>query len=94
MSGGRKMTITVRLYAGLPEKVRARLAGGLPAPSGAGVPLTRELADGTAISSLLAELHLETIEVLTMFVNGRARGPEHVLSDGDQIGLFPPIGGG
>ena len=88
------MIVTVRLYAALPAMVRDRRPDGLPASFGVGIPLTVELADGAPLSALLAALHLEKEEVLTMFVNGRAGGPEHVLSDGDQIGFFSPLGGG
>ncbi len=88
------MIVTVRLYAALPALVRNRCTDGLPTSFGVGIPLTVELADGVPLSALLASFHLEKEEVLTMFVNGRAGGPEHVLSDGDQIGFFPPLGGG
>ncbi len=29
-----------------------------------------------------------------IFVNGVVRGDEHRLADGDEVGLFPPVGGG
>ena len=88
------MTVTVRLYAALPAKVRDRRPDGLPASFGVGVPWALELAGGASLSSLLSALRLEITEVLTLFVNGRSEVLEHVLSDGDQIGFFPPLGGG
>jgi molybdopterin converting factor small subunit len=32
--------------------------------------------------------------VRVVFVNGRARPRDWALSDGDELGIFPPIGGG
>ena len=33
-------------------------------------------------------------EVKTVWVNGASRSFEHVLADGDRVGIFPAIGGG
>jgi molybdopterin converting factor small subunit len=35
----------------------------------------------------------DELERLTV-VNGRDAGPDHVLSDGDVLSLFPPLAGG
>ncbi len=88
------MTVTVRLFAGLPAKVQDRRPEGLPESLIAGTPVTLKLQEQTDLTSLLTRLRLETGEVLTMFVNGRARAAGHLLRDGDHVGLFPPIGGG
>jgi len=77
--------VHVRLYAGL-----ARLL----ADAKYAVPLEVELAKGAAVGDLLLQLQLPDKVVKTAFVNGRSRPLEHVLGDGDVVGLFPPVGGG
>ena len=85
------MTVTVRLYANLPEKLAQRGAG---QGKQAGAKLDLELPGSSRLVNLLSQLRLERGEVLTAFVNGRARDLEYVLEPGDEVGLFPPIGGG
>jgi molybdopterin converting factor small subunit len=85
------MTVTVRLYANLPEKLAQR---GAEQGIQAGSKLDLELPSSSRLVNLLSQLRLERGEVLTAFVNGRARDLEYVLEPGDEIGLFPPVGGG
>jgi len=86
------MKVSVRLYANLPEKLASRCAAaGAP---GAGSQIELELPGSSPLSVLLARLRLAREEVLTAFVNGRSRPIDHVLEPGDEIGLFPPVGGG
>ena len=54
-----------------------------------------ELPDGTTVRALLVEtLGLPLDQVKTVFVNGRARGLDHILADGDRVGAFPLVAGG
>jgi sulfur-carrier protein len=53
-----------------------------------------ELPDKATILDLSQHLHLPPDEVKISFVNGRAREDNWVLNEGDEVGLFPPIGGG
>ena len=46
------------------------------------------------MGQLIEHLHLPADEVKVVFVNGIVRGEEYVLSDGDEVGVFPPVGGG
>lgn len=85
------MTVTVRLYANLPEKLAQR---GAEQGIQAGSKLDLELPNSSRLVNLLSQLRLERGEVLTAFVNGRARDLEYVLEPGDEVGLFPPVGGG
>jgi molybdopterin converting factor small subunit len=84
------MTVTVRLYANLPDKVAQRCGQRIPA----GSKLDLELPNASRIINLLSRLRLEREEVPLAFVNGRARDLEYVLEPGDEVGFFPPIAGG
>ena len=53
-----------------------------------------ELPEGTTLSELYELLKVPPGEVKRTFVSGLSKSSDHVLSDGDRIALFPPIGGG
>ncbi len=60
-----------------------------------GEALVRELAEGTTVQKFLEkELGIPPGEVKIVFVNGVSRSFDHVLADGDRVGIFPPIAGG
>jgi sulfur-carrier protein len=72
--------ITVRLYASLREGHQAEEE--------------MEAPQGSTIASVIEMLGIpETAATLT-FVNGRHASTDTVLREGDNLGLFPPIGGG
>jgi molybdopterin synthase sulfur carrier subunit len=79
-------------------KVEARLYATLKKyhPEGkVGEALVRELAEGTTVQKFLENgLGVPSDEVKTVFVNGIRRRFDHILSDGDRVGVFPPVGGG
>jgi len=79
------MRVWVRLYATL----RAYLPG-----AASGAKMTVELSEGATVGDLVKQLGLPSDEVKVTFVNGRARSPDWVLQPGDEVGVFPPIGGG
>jgi len=81
------ITVQVKLFATL-----RRLAG--PPGLGIGQPFPVELPDGATLADLIDHLSLPPEEVKLLFVNGLIRTPEHVLADGDELGIFPPVGGG
>ena len=61
----------------------------------AGEALVRELAEGTTVQKFLEnELGVPPGEVKTVFINGVSRSFDHVLADGDRVGIFPPVAGG
>jgi molybdopterin converting factor small subunit len=88
------MEVQVRLYATLvrlmPESVAAHFPGGIRA----GVPLDLRLPEGSTLVDLVEALHLPSEKVRVCFVNGRAQGLKHILVAGDEVGIFPPVGGG
>lgn len=79
------MRIHVRLFAGLNRYATNR-------PSG--IPFDTELPEGSNVEALIRHLGLPADEVKVVFVNGRAQPLDLALKDGDEVGIFPPIGGG
>ncbi|MDD5475284.1 MAG: MoaD/ThiS family protein [Syntrophales bacterium] len=79
------MRITLRVYATLCRYI--------PGAS-AGIPLSLELPYGATLADLMKKMGIPGEEVKVAFVNGRARDLNHVLEDGDEAGVFPPVGGG
>ena len=78
--------VEVRLYATL-RKHRPELR--------AGEPLPLSVEEGTTAGRLLGEaLGIPAEEAKTIFINGVARGPDHILADADRVGIFPPVAGG
>jgi sulfur-carrier protein len=80
MDRSEDMRITVRLYATLRE-------GHAPEES-------LELPPGATVALVMKELAVPETVVTLIFVNGRHASLDTVLSDGDNVALFPPIGGG
>jgi molybdopterin synthase sulfur carrier subunit len=59
-----------------------------------GQPFDLTLPEGATVADLIRELDLPDGEVKLIFVNALFRDRDHVLSDGDEVGIFPPVGGG
>ena len=55
---------------------------------------TREFNDGTTIDQVVDILNIPRTIRLLKIVNGEHRPADHVLQDGDDLALFPPIAGG
>ena len=65
------------------------------APSGAiGLSFEVDLAERAAVADLIHHLRLPAEEVKIVYVNARARPEDWRLEPGDEIGIFPLIGGG
>jgi molybdopterin converting factor small subunit len=79
------MRVEVRLYATL----RQYLPG-----IKVGKSHSLALPDGATVADMLAELRVPIDDTKQAFVNGHSVELDHVLNDGDSIGVFPPIGGG
>jgi molybdopterin synthase sulfur carrier subunit len=79
------ITVDVKLFATL-RRARPDVPLGQPFPVA--------LAEAATVADLINELGLPEEEVKLMFVNGRSCELDHVLSEGDEIGIFPPVGGG
>ncbi|MEW6178854.1 MAG: MoaD/ThiS family protein [Chloroflexota bacterium] len=79
------MKVKVRLYATFSRFHPGRLAG---------TPFEVELADGATLHDLIQQLAIPPDEVKVCFVNARIMDLDTKLKDGDEIGIFPPVGGG
>lgn len=53
-----------------------------------------ELSEDATVGDLVQELELPEEQIKVVFVNGTVRKEDHRLSDGDEVGIFPPVGGG
>lgn len=52
------------------------------------------IQEGITIAGLYETLGIPIEEIKLAYVNGIYCEPDVVLNDGDEIGIFPPIGGG
>lgn len=79
------MLIQVKLFATL-----RRYAG----DTSPGQPIPVELPTGATLQDLVERLGIPPDDTKVTFVNGRAQELNWVLQPGDDVGIFPPIGGG
>lgn len=55
---------------------------------------TWDLAQGTEVAEVLSRLKIKPEEASILLLNGRDAKLSQVLSEGDTLSLFPPVGGG
>ena len=79
------MKVTVKLYATLSRYGLGQRAG---------TPYEMELPEEATLQKLIEQLKIPIEETRITFVNGIIQEPDWKLKDGDEVGLFPPIGGG
>jgi molybdopterin synthase sulfur carrier subunit len=60
----------------------------------AGIPFDFELDDKATVAELVSRLKIPEAEVKIVLINGRHKPAEYQLNNGDDVGLFPLIGGG
>ncbi len=53
-----------------------------------------ELAEGATVGDALRELKIPEREVAFVFVNSTRKKLDEPLTEGDELGVFPPIAGG
>ena len=82
--------IEVRLYANL------AFAGPTvrPAKGAASATLEVEARPGLTVRRVLEEVGVQPQDVFAILINGANAGLDSPLTDGDRLGLFPPISGG
>jgi molybdopterin converting factor small subunit len=88
------MKVHVRLYATLVESVSRQFLAQYPQGIRAGSRLEVELPEGSTLADLMTHLALPIEQVKVSFVNARHQGLNYRLEPGDEVGIFPPIGGG
>ena len=54
----------------------------------------RPIDAGITVAELIDQLGLPPRQVKLIFVDGRRVERDRVLSGGERVGLFPPVGGG
>jgi len=79
------MRVRVRLYASL-----SRYYG----KGAAGIPFEIDLPESAVVVDLVNRLKLPKEEVKLFIVKGRARPIDWPLEPGDEVGIFPLVGGG
>ena len=77
--------IEVRLYATLSAYCPSLKAG---------ESLVLDLETGTTIGQLLGRLGIPRTTIQLAFVNERMQQRSYILSEGDRVAFFPPVGGG
>jgi molybdopterin converting factor subunit 1 len=80
------VTVRVRFFASLRERLRTS-------------EVLRELPGGATVGDLVAALHREFPAFagsgrVSIAVNAEYVDPRHVLADGDEVALIPPVSGG
>ncbi len=88
------MKIYVKLYATLTQYAPEAILGQYAPRAGAGSRLEMGLPEGSTLDDLITHLELPREQVKVIFVNAKARDLDYRLHAGDEIGIFPPIGGG
>jgi molybdopterin synthase sulfur carrier subunit len=53
-----------------------------------------DVVEEATVADIVEMLGLPNDQVRLVFVNGRHVGRDHVLVEGDRVGIFPPVGGG
>ncbi len=61
---------------------------------GLGESLDVQVESGVTIRQLFEQLEIPESEIKLAFVNGISREFEDILSDGDEVSFFSPVGGG
>ena len=61
---------------------------------GIGEAIEVEVSPDTSLGDLLAHLGVPREEVRVVYVNNVCRDLSYRLVDGDQVGIFPAVGGG
>jgi molybdopterin converting factor small subunit len=79
------MLIEVRLYATLRQYAPTTASAGM-------FPVQMPL--GSTVGELVSVIKVDPAEIKLYMVNGASVEMEHVLHEGDRVGMFPPVGGG
>jgi sulfur-carrier protein len=59
-----------------------------------GTPFDIDLPESATVENLVEKLGIPAEETKITFVNGLIRDINWVLNQDDEVGIFPPIGGG
>jgi molybdopterin synthase sulfur carrier subunit len=59
-----------------------------------GTPFEVDIPESATLAELIQKLDLPPDEIKIIYVNGRTQPADYVLQPGDDVGIFPPVGGG
>jgi len=94
MSKDSFMLVTLKLFAMLGDHLPSEMEG----QRRAGNELTVDVPDGTSVQEVIDRFKLPSRLVHLVLVNGIYVSPlacaGHVLNGGDEVAIWPPIGGG
>ena len=79
------MLVYVKLFATL-----RRFASDVPL----GTPIEVDVPEGATLADLYQTLQLPADEIKMAYINGRVQPNDWQLQPDDEIGIFPPVGGG
>ncbi len=79
------ITVHVKLYATL-RQYQPNLK--------VGEALAIRTPEGTSVGQVIAALAIPPDTVRKAYSQGRMVEEDHILADGDDLALFPPVGGG
>jgi molybdopterin converting factor small subunit len=88
------MIVKVKLFATLTQYAPKLIQDQFPKGVRSGTTFEIELSETSTLGDLVSELALPSKQVKITFVNGRSRKTDYQLNEGDEVGIFPPIGGG
>ena len=88
------MRLQLKLFATLAKRLSPIFHDQYPQGLRAGSPVNMELPDDSSIADLLKRLGIDKEISLIIFVNGKSQDRDYKLVTGDQVGIFPPVGGG
>jgi len=75
-------------------KLFATLKNFAPVEGLAGTPFDMDLSESSSLQDVVIRLNLPEDLVKITFVNGIAQELDFIIKAGDEIGIFPPVGGG
>ncbi len=79
------MLVHVKLFATLSRFSSGRYSG---------APFDMELPEGSTLADVVRLLNIPVEEAKVTFVNGIIQSMDWIIQPDDEIGIFPPIGGG
>lgn len=83
------ITITLKLFATLSRFMPEKKENELP-----GIPRQIKIPHNSTLSDLIILLKIPADEVKLCYVNGVYQEINYRLQENDEVGIFPPIGGG
>ena len=88
------MKVYLKIFSVLAKKLSGVFKSQYPEGLTPGTVVELDLPNKSSLTNLMDSLHLESRGKYLIFVNGKSQKHEYQLSEGDKIGIFPPIGGG